>query len=437
VAGEVLLVTQFLAAGLMLLLAGWLLYLNFHSRVVRAFSLFLFVRAMGILSNQLGRVMEDPFGLTYWLGVRGYYLLAVVPALGYFLLVYTGKSNMAWKRLAGWALVVLTIVIEIAHAVDHCVAYCEFGEAPLRVGPLGILTFGIPLAFALAAIVLFVAAMRAPTSPQRAGAVLAGAVFLLNSLVETSLTLSYAAGEGLQGFLENFTANTWQWVPLVLPCLAGVAFGAAFVLLVRGASRHWTLRGVATLAVLSALAIGTGLLLTFASLGDTANLFILGTWRLSLPIVVSVAILRHRLFGLDWRIKVGISRALVAGALLAAFFAVSKITENLVAELFPEGNVGIYAGGIVAGLLLFAISPLQKVAERIAQAAVPTPSGMDQFPASERVDFYRDQAQIAWSDGVLGHRERLLLDRLRDRLGLAAVEAARIESEAARKMQAG
>jgi hypothetical protein len=436
VAGEVLLVTQFLAAGLMLLLAGWLLYLNFHSRVVRAFSLFLLLRAVAILSNQFGRIMGEPYGTTYWAGVRGYYELGVIPALAYFLMVYARPSGR-WRRVGTWLLLAFTVVVELAYAADHCASYCKVGVeegAPFEMGPLSLLTSGIPMAFAWAGLFLLSEAHHAVVKAHRAGALLAGAVFFFNGLVETSLTLSYAVQKGTERFLENFEPNAWQWVPLALPLMTGVVLVATYVPLARMHAEGSRRKEALVIVGVSVLAIVSGVVMTFIELGETLTLLLLGAWRLSLPVVVSIAILRHRLFGLDGRIKVGIRRGLVAGTLLAAFFSVSKITENLVAAQFPDGTVGVYAGGIVAGLLLFAISPLQKLAERVAQATVPTANAMDGIPVPERLEFYRDQAQIAWSDGVLGRRERLLLDRLRERLGIPPVEAARIETEAASRL---
>src|ERR1051326_7998624 len=52
VAQEVLLASQFVAAAAMLLLAAWLLWLNFRSTVNRSFAVFLVFRAMVIVANR-------------------------------------------------------------------------------------------------------------------------------------------------------------------------------------------------------------------------------------------------------------------------------------------------------------------------------------------------------------------------------------------------
>jgi hypothetical protein len=434
VAGEVLLVTQFLAAGLMLLLAGWLLYLNFHSRVVRAFSLFLLVRAMSILSNQFGRIMGEAFGESYWGGISGYYELAVVPAVAYFLVAYAGR-DAGWKRWAAWLVLAFAVAVETAYAVDHCALRCDgVDEDTFAVGPLAIFTLAIPFAFAVAAIVLFTDARAKAARARRASAFLAGAVFFLNALVETSTTLSYAGQRGIEKFLRSYAANEWQLVPLLAALAAAAACLVAAAWLVRLHPRLDSSRAAPLVLGLGLLAIASGIFTAFYVPPDRFKsydtVFLLGAWRLSLPIVISIAILRHRLFGLHWRIKKGIARGLVAGFLLATFFVVSKIAENKVTELFQDRRAGLYVGGVAAGLLLFAISPLQKVAERVAQATVSS-RAIEKIPPPERLAFYREQANIAWGDGILGTRERLLLDRLRDQLGVSADDASRLESEAA------
>lgn len=425
-AGEVLLVTQFLAAGLLLLLAGWLLFLNFNGRVVRAFSLFLVLRAMNILSNNLRRLTEAPFDDAYWFGVRGYYDLAVLPVLAFFLLVYTRPRDRGLLRWVGFGLLALTICVELAYAIDHCLALCG-SWAFQTVGPLGFLMFAAPFGYAVIGLVAALHARRAASQRARSASFLISAAFFLHAVLEVAVPVAAVLAAGVQeAFEQTYFANRWQFVPLWAFALACIpllwAAGLYASQAVASHRRHaWLVLGLAIAEVSLAVAIAV------VEPSDNVRQLITGTIRMAFPVLVVLAILRHRLFGLDVRIRAGISRGTVAGIILATFFVVSKIAENKVAEWFEDKNAGIYIGGAVAGLLLFAISPLQKVGERVAQATVPSPGKMEREPHAERLRFYQDQAEIAWSDGQLGRRERLLLDQLRERLGLTMEEASKVE----------
>ena len=114
-------------------------------------------------------------------------------------------------------------------------------------------------------------------------------------------------------------------------------------------------------------------------------------------------------------------------AFLAVFFVVAQLAQNYLAGVY-----GWLAGGVAAGLLIFALSPLQHFAERVANAAMPGVRSIAEMAHPERLDLYREQAGLMWADGVIDRQERALLDSLRKRLGLSHEEAASIESEASR-----
>lgn len=135
------------------------------------------------------------------------------------------------------------------------------------------------------------------------------------------------------------------------------------------------------------------------------------------------AILRTQLFDIDVKLRWTVKQSTVAAAFVAVFFTVEQTTQNVLGQYGPAFGIA------AAALLLFAIAPLQRVAERFARAAVPAPRPLE---ASERASIYRDSVAQAWADGSLDRSERLMLDRLRERLGLTRDEASRIESDGAR-----
>jgi hypothetical protein len=87
-------------------------------------------------------------------------------------------------------------------------------------------------------------------------------------------------------------------------------------------------------------------------------------------------------------------------------------------------------GIVAAGALLFALTPLQHAAERVASAAVPGAKPVAAMSGADRARLYREQARFMWQDGQLSEDERRALLHLRDQLGLSRDEAARLEEEA-------
>lgn len=115
-----------------------------------------------------------------------------------------------------------------------------------------------------------------------------------------------------------------------------------------------------------------------------------------------------------------------AGLLAAVGLAVLFITAQ-VAQNFLSDELGLLAGGVVAGAAVFVAYPIQRAAERTMER------GAKRGPAGE----YRALVEHAWSDGVFGPKEHLILSETRRRLGLGAEAAQAIEDEVARKHVVG
>ncbi|HLE96229.1 MAG TPA: hypothetical protein VI997_02570 [Candidatus Thermoplasmatota archaeon] len=142
--------------------------------------------------------------------------------------------------------------------------------------------------------------------------------------------------------------------------------------------------------------------------------------------LLAYGILKTQLFDVDLRLRRGIRRGTVGAIFLAVFFVVAQVAQTFLTDAF-----GYAVGGVVAGLLLFALAPLQHLAERVAAAATPGATALASLAPDDRVALYREQAVAAWEDGAIDRSERRLLDVARERLGLTVDEAARIEREAA------
>ncbi|HEX2022267.1 MAG TPA: hypothetical protein VHH36_06105 [Candidatus Thermoplasmatota archaeon] len=417
-------VAQMLSAAFLLVLAGTLLVLNFEGRVHRAFALFLVLRGMSTALHRLALVDADAADAAYWRAMAGYFDLGLVPALLHFLLVYARPATR--RPVATALLVAAAAAVEVAYGVDHCLDVCASEGGRQRLGPLGLLTFGVPLAYGACALILARAAASAPSGSRRAGASLVAFAFTLTAVLDAALAAGTWAAFGIGTDLAFYDASPWI-VPAFLARILGILPAlAAAVLLARAAT---TARGRRVGSVVLALVAATGVLVPFAiaALGLRAPALVLvGLWRLAMPAIVSYTLLRHGLFGLDVRLRWTIRRGTVAGAFVGVFLIAVQVAEN-----FLDQELGLVLGGVAAGLLVLFLDPLQRAAGRLAHALLPETRPIERMGEEERRDLYRDQASLAWSDGALDRSERAMLDRLRERLGLGAEEAARIERDAA------
>lgn len=142
--------------------------------------------------------------------------------------------------------------------------------------------------------------------------------------------------------------------------------------------------------------------------------------------IFAYGILRHQLLGIDLRVRWTISKGSVAAAFVGVFFVVTELAQ----EIFATSTNSAYWGIAGAGALLFAIAPLQRAADRLADAATGIRAPASMGP-DERATLYREQARLAWADGTIGRRERMMLNHLRRELRLEAELAERAEEEAA------
>lgn len=110
---------------------------------------------------------------------------------------------------------------------------------------------------------------------------------------------------------------------------------------------------------------------------------------------------------------------IASAALLIGVFVLAQWAENGLSS-----RLGWAWGGLISGLVLFTLSPVQRRAESRRERG-PAPAA----PSTDLTRVYRAQARLAWSDGVLTSKERLQLDQLRIHLGLDSTKTARIEDE--------
>lgn len=144
-------------------------------------------------------------------------------------------------------------------------------------------------------------------------------------------------------------------------------------------------------------------------------------------LLMGYGILRTQLFEVGSGVTRTVSRTAVGALFLGVFLVVSQLAQSFAASYF--GARGWIAGGIAAGLLVFALVPLQRAAERIAAFALPNAGPVSAMSHQDRKDLYQEQLRIAWEDGTLTAKERHLLDVAGERLGLTSEEVVGLERE--------
>jgi hypothetical protein len=167
-------------------------------------------------------------------------------------------------------------------------------------------------------------------------------------------------------------------------------------------------------------------LVTIAQAVATGGEGLFGLARILAVLVLGYAILRRQLLGLDLKVKWTIKQSTVAAAFIGVFFVVSEGATTF----FQQAGLGPYLGIAAAGLLVFAIAPLQRAADRVASAAMPGVKSPAQMTSDERCRAYAELARVAWADGNLSSDERDLLDAARQQLGIGVEDAQRLEREA-------
>ncbi len=178
----------------------------------------------------------------------------------------------------------------------------------------------------------------------------------------------------------------------------------------------WMALGMPVLGMLAVTAFGS-----YASALDSG---IMGGARAVGVAMLAYAILRHALFDIDLKVKWTVKQSTVAAFFVTVFFFVSEA-----AETFFSAAIGPYLGLVAAALLVFALAPLQRVAERVADAAMPHVEDTQAYREGRKEEVYRATLAELVADGRVSTKERRALFRLQESLGLDATVANRLEAE--------
>lgn len=140
--------------------------------------------------------------------------------------------------------------------------------------------------------------------------------------------------------------------------------------------------------------------------------------------IIAYGILRSQLFDIDLKIRWTIKQSTVASVFIAVVFVVSEGASQ-----FLSDELGAVTGLLAAGVLMFFLAPLQRFAERVASSAMPNTKNTPEYEMFRKLQVYESALIEAHYEEGVSDRERALLDRLRDSLGVSEADAQAIELE--------
>jgi hypothetical protein len=167
---------------------------------------------------------------------------------------------------------------------------------------------------------------------------------------------------------------------------------------------------------------GTGLIVDPDASGAPYIVYALGT-LIAVPLI-AYGILRTQLFDIDLRIRWTIKQSTVASVFVTIFYLVSEGADRLLSS-----ELGNFAGLFAAALVMFFLAPLQRFADRVAGAAMPNTQNTPEYAAFRKMQVYEEAVSEAHYDGGISPKERALLVRLRDSLGISTTDSEAIERE--------
>lgn len=152
------------------------------------------------------------------------------------------------------------------------------------------------------------------------------------------------------------------------------------------------------------------------------GVYALGT-LLAVPLI-AYGILRSHLLDIDLKIRWTIKQSTLATVIVTLIFLLSEGADRLFSE-----ELGNWAGLLAAAVVVFFLAPLQRIAEGVASAAMPKTKNTPEYATFRKMQVYEEAVAEAQLEDGISEKERALLIRLRDSLGISEADAETIEQE--------
>jgi len=140
-------------------------------------------------------------------------------------------------------------------------------------------------------------------------------------------------------------------------------------------------------------------------------------------LLLAYAVLRFQLFNIDLKVKFVLQQSTVGALVIGGFIVGSEVLESFVPVSGTILNI------VVAVAILIVLRPMQRLALRMTNNLMRSVQNTPEYLEVRRLEVYRAALEGAFEDGLITDKERSILDRLRDSLGISQVEAVALEKE--------
>lgn len=235
----------------------------------------------------------------------------------------------------------------------------------------------------------------------------------------------------------EFSNRILLWFPAILlvASLYGLVVGIdAFRRAARGSEQRrqmrylliaFGVRDAAQIAVYALIVTMTvGVHIPWATLMLYFLLLVPVSVELVWAILLSYAVMRAHLFDIDLKLKLAIKGTTMTTFFVGSFLIVSQLVQNVTTQF-----LGYLGGAVAAGLLLLVLHPLQRAADRMANAAMPRVKDSPEYIHARKEDVFCAALEGGLQDGTITDKERAMLVRLQLELGIANAEARTLETK--------
>ncbi len=401
-----------LASGTFMVLLGvlaWALSLRSPTRGLRAVAAVLVIRGAFNVTLAAHRAALDPMTALALAHVSMYLLMAAPVTIVHLMAVYPRRRT--WLGRSPWgppALTLATLGIWVVYAWVHDVTAIPFETASLEGGRIGL---GVLLATtAVAAFVFARDFQRAKPGLARRGLAIVTVAF--------ALVPAYWAAAGFASFWPILTGSGGP--SLGMPAMVPMALVVGILARCAFRQPRDPDRRLARLAL-----AWIGLAAASAWVPDwdgSGGLGIDALWTLMFPILLTFAVLRHRVIDVDLHAKWTVERSTVVAVFIIIYLVVGRITDPFLTDRFgPTGGVVLLAA------ILLAIIPAQRLAERFAERVMPGVVRTPAYRETQRLAIYRAAVESSGPPGARSPDDVRMLASLRATLALTDVDHAAMD----------